>query len=74
MSSEKIEHFTVEINENSEVFIYLEKESLEMMIADLQRLQKAGDHTHYMSEEWGCVSLSSAAFDTKNTMLSLIHI
>ena len=74
MSSEKIEHFTVEINENSEVFIYLEKESLEMMIADLQRLQKAGDHTHYMSEEWGGESLSSEAFDTKNTMSNHLQV
>ena len=74
MSSEKLEHFTVEITENSEVFIYLEKESQKMMIKDLQRLKKAGDHTHYMSEEWGGVSLSSEPFDSKNKMSNHLQV
>lgn len=45
-----------------------------MMIKDLQRLKKAGDHTHYMSEEWGGVSLSSEPFDSKNKMSNHLQV
>ena len=74
MSSDELEHFTVEITEQSEVFIYLEKSALDMMIRDLQRLQSAGDHTHYMSEAWGGVSLSSEPFDSQNKMSNHLQL
>ena len=49
-----------------EVFLNLDKTSLDFLIKDLQRLQKAGDHTHYMSDDWGGVSLTTTLMDKRH--------
>ena len=56
---------SLEVSED-EVFLYLDKTALDILIKDLQGLQQKSDHIHYMSDHWGGVSLSTSLFDKKN--------
>lgn len=55
-----------EIKNQFEVFLYLDESTLDVLIKDLQRLKDVGDHIHYMSDDWGGVSLSSELQNDKN--------
>lgn len=71
------EHISLEINTIDnvhEVFMYLDRTALSILINDLQRLNEPGDHTHYMSNDWGGVSLSTQLHDGKNTSAHHLQI
>ena len=71
------DHISLEVNEvknQYEVFLHLDESALEILIKDLQRLQNVGDHTHYMTDEWGGVSLANKVFDDKNKLVHHFQI
>ena len=60
--SHKQQNFSLEVNNiegDLEIFLRLDDPSLELLISELRRLKTKGDHTHYMSEKWGGVSLTT---------------
>jgi len=65
---------SAEIGIQPEVKIYLDKNGLLELVRDLQRLEKIGDHIHYLSEEWGGHALIKDQNEKDHTPVDHIKI
>jgi hypothetical protein len=60
--------------DTTEVEIYLDRESLQLIIEDFRSLKERGDHLHYFSPQWGGYELTGQVVREGNAVASHLRV